>query len=133
MSWRSLSSERGVLGMNSFASKGDTEHKLRFAFNIYDIGELASVTGQRVESAQRRVVLDKDGYITNAELFHVLKMMVGGNLQDEQLQQVVDKTIIYSDKDGDQRISFKEFCDAIGPSLREDVVHHLNKITSDDR
>lgn len=26
------------LGMNSFASKGDTQHKLRFAFNIYDIG-----------------------------------------------------------------------------------------------
>ena len=24
--------------MNSFASKGDTQHKLRFAFNIYDIG-----------------------------------------------------------------------------------------------
>ncbi len=27
------------LGMNSFASKGDTQHKLRFAFNIYDIGK----------------------------------------------------------------------------------------------
>jgi hypothetical protein len=25
--------------MNSFASKGDTQHKLRFAFNIYDIGK----------------------------------------------------------------------------------------------
>ena len=79
------------------------------------------------------LILDKDGYITNAELFHVLKMMVGNNLSDDQLQQVVDKTIIYSDKDGDQRISFKEFCDAIGPSLREDIVNHLNKITSDDK
>ncbi|CAF0920304.1 unnamed protein product [Adineta steineri] len=102
-----------IRGMNSFASKGDTQHKLRFAFNIYDI--------------------DKDGYITNAELFQVLKMMVGNNLLDDQLQQVVDKTIIYSDKDGDQRISFNEFCDAIGPSLREDIVNHLNKITSDDK
>ena len=27
------------LGMNSFASRGDTEHKLRFAFNIYDMGK----------------------------------------------------------------------------------------------
>jgi hypothetical protein len=78
-------------------------------------------------------LIDKDGYITNAELFHVLKMMVGNNLLDEQLQQVVDKTILYSDKDGDQRISFKEFCDAIGPSLREDIINHLNKITSDDK
>jgi len=60
-------------------------------------------------------------------------MMVGNNLLDDQLQQVVDKTIIYSDKDGDQRISFKEFCDAIGSSLREDIVNHLNKITSDDK
>jgi serine/threonine-protein phosphatase 2B regulatory subunit len=78
-------------------------------------------------------ILDKDGYITNAELFRVLKMMVGNNLSDKQLQQVVDKTIIYSDKDGDQRISFKEFCDAIGPSLREDIINRLNKITSDDK
>ena len=29
------------LGMSSFASKGDTQHKLRFAFNIYDIGKCA--------------------------------------------------------------------------------------------
>ena len=77
--------------------------------------------------------VDKDGYITNAELFQVLKMMVGNNLLDEQLQQVVDKTILYSDKDGDQRISFKEFCDAIGSSLREDIITHLNKITSDEK
>ena len=82
---------------------------------------------------QRSAFADKDGYITNAELFHVLKMMVGNNLLDDQLQQVVDKTMIYSDKDGDQRISFKEFCDAIGPSLREDIITHLNKITSDEK
>ena len=78
------------------------------------------------------LLLDKDGYITNAELFHVLKMMIGNNLSDEQLQQVVDKTIIYADKDGDQRVSFKEFYDALGPSLREDIIVGLNKITSDD-
>ena len=78
------------------------------------------------------IILDKDGYITNAELFHVLKMMVGNNLADDQLQQVVDKTMIYSDKDGDQRISFKEFCDALGPSLRDDIINGLNKVTSDE-
>jgi serine/threonine-protein phosphatase 2B regulatory subunit len=59
-------------------------------------------------------------------------MMVGNNLSDEQLQQVVDKTMIYSDKDGDQRISFKEFYDAIGPSLRENIINGLNKIVSDE-
>lgn len=116
--------------MNSFASKGDTQHKLRFAFNIYDLGKKKP---KNFDAHSSKKFVDKDGYITNAELFHVLKMMVGNNLLDDQLQQVVDKTILYSDKDGDQRISFKEFCDAIGSSLREDIITHLNKITSDDK
>lgn len=54
--------------------------------------------------------MDKDGFISNGELFQVLKMMVGSNLKDTQLQQIVDKTIINADKDGDGRISFEEFC-----------------------
>jgi len=66
--------------------KGEKEAKLKFAFKIYD--------------------MDRDGFITNAELFQVLKMMVGNNLKDTQLQQIVDKTIIYADKDNDGKISF---------------------------
>ena len=54
--------------------------------------------------------MDKDGYISNGELFQVLKMMVGSNLKDAQLQQIVDKTIIHADSDGDGKISFEEFC-----------------------
>ena len=54
--------------------------------------------------------MDKDGYISNGELFNVLKMMVGNNLKDAQLQQIVDKTIIFADSDGDGKISFEEFC-----------------------
>lgn len=38
-------------------------------------------------------------------------MMVGNNLKDTQLQQIVDKTILFHDKDGDGKISFQEFCD----------------------
>lgn len=53
--------------------------------------------------------MDNDGFISNGELFQVLKMMVGTNLKDSQLQQIVDKTIIYADKDGDGKISFEEF------------------------
>uniref|UniRef100_A0A4W6DL48 Protein phosphatase 3 regulatory subunit B, alpha n=1 Tax=Lates calcarifer TaxID=8187 RepID=A0A4W6DL48_LATCA len=67
---------------------------ISFAFRIYD--------------------MDKDGYISNGELFQVLKMMVGNNLKDTQLQQIVDKTIINADKDGDGRISFEEFCAVVG-------------------
>ena len=53
--------------------------------------------------------VDKDGFISNGELFQVLKLMVGNNLKDTQLQQIVDKTIIYADKDGDGKVSFDEF------------------------
>lgn len=54
--------------------------------------------------------MDKDGFISNGELFQVLKMMVGSNLKDSQLQQIVDKTIFNADKDGDGKISYEEFC-----------------------
>jgi serine/threonine-protein phosphatase 2B regulatory subunit len=53
--------------------------------------------------------MDRDGLISNGELFLVLKMMVGNNLKDNQLQQIVDKTIMEADKDGDGKISFDEF------------------------
>lgn len=78
-----------ILGTSQFSVRGDEQQKLRFAFSIYD--------------------LDKDGYISNGELFQVLKMMVGDSLKDWQLQQLVDKTIILLDKDGDGKISFQEF------------------------
>lgn len=36
-------------------------------------------------------------------------MMVGSNLNDVQLQQIVDKTILEADLDKDGKISFEEF------------------------
>ena len=48
--------------MNSLSAGASQEEKLRFAFAIYDI--------------------DGDGFISNGELFTVLKMMVGSNLTD---------------------------------------------------
>jgi serine/threonine-protein phosphatase 2B regulatory subunit len=78
-----------VSGLSAFSSKGNKEQKLRFAFKVYDI--------------------DRDGYISNGELFIVLKMMVGSNLKDQQLQQIVDKTIMEADLDRDGKISFEEF------------------------
>ena len=58
--------------------------------------------------------IDGDGFISNGELFQVLKMMVGTNLNDVQLQQIVDKTIIEADLDKDGKISYEEFCAIIG-------------------
>jgi len=78
-----------IQGLSSLSAAGGDEEKLKFAFKIYDINE--------------------DGYITNGELFTVLKMMVGNNLNDVQLQQLVDRTIIKADKDFDGKISYEEF------------------------
>jgi len=83
-----------IQGVSQFSVKGDKSSKLRFAFKIYD--------------------MDNDGYISNGELFQVLKMMVGSNLKDTQLQQIVDKTILFADKDEDGKINFEEFCEVVG-------------------
>jgi serine/threonine-protein phosphatase 2B regulatory subunit len=34
-------------------------------------------------------------------------------LQDQQLQQIVDKTIMEADKDGDGKLSFEEFTEMV--------------------
>ncbi|KAK9484040.1 hypothetical protein V1527DRAFT_471281 [Lipomyces starkeyi] len=82
-----------LTGLSAFSSKGGSDEKLRFAFNVYD--------------------MDKDGYISNGELFIVMKMMVGSNLKDQQLQQIVDKTIMEADRDGDGKINFAEFVEMV--------------------
>ncbi|XP_065833517.1 calcineurin subunit B type 2-like [Oscarella lobularis] len=76
-------------GMSQLSLQGDQETKLKFAFRIYD--------------------MDNDGFISNGELFQVLKMMVGTNLKESQLQQIVDKTILFADQDKDGKISYEEF------------------------
>ncbi|KAK9431725.1 hypothetical protein V1505DRAFT_367707 [Lipomyces doorenjongii] len=82
-----------LTGLSAFSSKGGSDEKLRFAFNVYD--------------------MDRDGYISNGELFIVMKMMVGSNLKDQQLQQIVDKTIMEADRDGDGKINFEEFVEMV--------------------
>lgn len=62
--------------------------------------------------------MDRDGFISNGELFLVLKMMVGNNLKDGQLQQIVDKTIMEADKDGDGKLSFDEFVMMVSNTVR---------------
>ena len=53
--------------------------------------------------------MNNDGYVSNGDLFRILKIMVGDNLNDVQLQQLVDRTIWQADKDKDGKLSFAEF------------------------
>ena len=66
------------------------EEKQKIAFQIYD--------------------MNGDGFISNGDLFNSLKMLVGDNLTDVQIQQISDKTLIAADKDMDGKISYEEFC-----------------------
>ncbi|KAF8311149.1 EF-hand [Clavulina sp. PMI_390] len=96
-----------VGGLGAFSSKGNREDKLKFAFKVYDV--------------------DRDGFISNGELFVVLKMMVGNNLKDSQLQQIVDKTIMEADMDGDGKLSFEEFTAVVAKTdiAKQMTLEHL--------
>ena len=54
-------------------------------------------------------------------------MMVGSNLTENQLQEIVDKTILQLDKDQDGMINYQEFYDIIVKSQSEedDVTSNL--------
>ena len=82
-----------ITGLAALSTTANEIEKLRFAFKVYD--------------------KDEDGFISNGDLFAVLKMMVGSNLSDVQLQQLVDRAIIKADKDFDGLISFDEFCEVV--------------------
>ncbi|KAJ3269058.1 Calcineurin subunit B [Terramyces sp. JEL0728] len=105
-----------LIGISAFSAKGNKLDKLKcnllliiVAFQVYDI--------------------DRDGYVSNGELFLVLKMMVGNNLKDSQLQQIVDKTILEADLDGDGKVSFEEFTRMVeGTDIARQMVVEDEKI-----
>lgn len=65
------------------------ENKLKLAFNIYDI--------------------DRDNEIKREELMSVLLMMVGSNISEKRLCDIVDKTMEDADIDKDGKIGFEDF------------------------
>lgn len=104
-----------IKGLSAFSARGNKREKLecRLLFMLWTLGGLN--IDWRLSNLSLLLVafkvydMDRDGFISNGELFLVLKMMVGSNLKDNQLQQIVDKTIMEADKDGDGKISFDEF------------------------
>ena len=84
-----------IAGLSAFSSKGNKEEKLRC--NVPPITWSFAGRGWGLIVVAFKVYdMDRDGYISNGELFIVLKMMVGNNLKDQQLQQVVSHCC-YSD------------------------------------
>lgn len=74
---------------NTLEAINSRTSKLRFAFQLYD--------------------QDKDGKISRGELLQVLRMMMEMQVTEEQLESIVDRTIMEADLDGDDAISFDEF------------------------
>ncbi|KAJ3219845.1 Calcineurin subunit B type 2 [Dinochytrium kinnereticum] len=73
-----------------FSKETRRESKLEFAFKVYDV--------------------NGDGLIDNEDLKTILKLMVGKSLVEEEIQHLVDKTILEADTiDKDGFISFDEF------------------------
>jgi calcineurin B family protein 1 len=69
------------------------ENKLKFLFGVYD--------------------RDKDGRISKPELLAILRMLVGSNIPEEQMNAIAERTIAELDENGDLVITFQEFCDTL--------------------
>ena len=78
-----------ILGLSVLADFSEKEEKIKFAFQVYDF--------------------NGDGFLSNSDLFHTLKLLTGDNLTDVQIQQVVDRTMLRADKDYDGKLSSEEF------------------------
>lgn len=81
--------------MKPITSDAKLEEKQKIAFQIYD--------------------MNGDGFISNGDLFNCLKMLVGDNLTDVQIQQISDKTLIAADINIqiNQIVSLNEFLDKV--------------------
>uniref|UniRef100_A0A4X2LJK7 Calcineurin like EF-hand protein 2 n=1 Tax=Vombatus ursinus TaxID=29139 RepID=A0A4X2LJK7_VOMUR len=64
-------------------------NKLHFAFQLYD--------------------LDCDGKISKKEMLQVLRLIVGVEVTDEQLEVIASRTVQEADEDGGGAVSFEEF------------------------
>ncbi|KAJ8044355.1 Calcineurin B-likeous protein 1 [Holothuria leucospilota] len=67
--------------------------KLRFAFTIYD--------------------LEKTGTVSSDEVLVILRMMVGSNITEDQLQAIAKRTMNEADQNGTGRITFDDFSKAL--------------------
>lgn len=76
-----------------FGAAGRHAEKLDFVFRIYDV--------------------DGDGFVSEADLASVLRMLVGDNMDVDTVESVAAKVVNDADTDGDGRISRHEFTEAV--------------------
>lgn len=94
-----------ILGLSVLSDFSNKEEKIKFAFQVYDY--------------------NNDGFISNGDLFYTLKLLVGKNLSDVQIQQVVDRTMLRADKDCDGKICYDEFCEFV-QGMKVDQMFSMN-------
>eukprot|EP00656_Telonema_subtile_P013341 TRINITY_DN16775_c0_g1_i3.p1 TRINITY_DN16775_c0_g1~~TRINITY_DN16775_c0_g1_i3.p1 ORF type:complete len:169 (+),score=20.61 TRINITY_DN16775_c0_g1_i3:165-671(+) len=80
--------EEFVKVLSAFSSGGEPGEKLRYIFSVYD--------------------QDNDGYLNHNEILSVLRT-VSRDQSEEELRNIVAKTISSVDMDGDGKVSFLEF------------------------
>jgi len=84
---------RFVQTLSWFHPRASPTEKLKVVFKCYDI--------------------DQDSYISEADLFHVLKMLVGPNIEDSKLKKIVQRTLADSGAT-DGKLDFATFAKALG-------------------
>jgi serine/threonine-protein phosphatase 2B regulatory subunit len=70
--------------------------------------------------------VDEDDYIGFDDLKVVLKLMVGDNLNEEQLTKIISKTLTEGDKDEDGKLSRDEFAEVTATLSMLTFARHLH-------
>lgn len=102
-----------VRALAVFSDKTPTADKVKFAFDLYDV--------------------DRDGYVSEADLYAIMQMLVGDNVKDEELRKLVHNTIEQHDVDKDGKLSLAEFGDSLDPEVvREHLTFDLSHLYDED-
>jgi serine/threonine-protein phosphatase 2B regulatory subunit len=56
---------------------------------------------------------DEDGFIDKNDMFALMKLMIGNELSEAQISEIVEKTLQDLDEDKDGKLSFEEFSKVI--------------------
>nr|XP_002128696.1 calcineurin B homologous protein 1-like [Ciona intestinalis] len=86
---RTLANFRPSSAKTAEDSPNSRTNKLKFVFSLYDY--------------------DSDGMISKKELLQILKLLVGANINQDQLSHIAERTLLESDTNNDRHISFEEF------------------------